>query len=433
MTAAFTSASDTQIIDLIRRAKRRLVVIAPAFSSAVAAALATRMDDIPDLSLSLIFDADPEVYRMGYGEVDALEIIRSAAARSSFRLREQEGVRIGLVVSDDDTMIYSPVSHNIEAGSTSADKPNAILLGGVIADAISEKAGVPDEEGNAPIPEIGRNSLSNERVEKTKGDLERNPPLPVDLTRKLNVFVTRVQYVELKATGYQLSRRRAELPQDFVGMASADLKERVTGRIRTPLDGIGALDVQVEIDGKIEKLHVDEKFLQKERQEIEKVLTHVMPKRGRVILRQDRASFDHQVKRFEAIVSAYQDALASRLEEAREQFRASFVDEFLVRWKENPPSKFSRRLGGATEDQLKQDIREQADQLFDQIVRLDGPQVSVVYKDIAIEDLKDADFMSGLRSVMAKGGVEKDELDRLFERGEAALGQSSFNLAGGRA
>ena len=66
-------------------------------------------------------------------------------------------------------------------------------------------------------------------------------------------------------------------------------------------------------------------------------------------------------------------------------------------------------------------------------MKLDGPHISVVYKDIAIEDLQDAEFMSGLRSVMAKGGVEKDELDRLFEQGEAASGQASFNLSGGEA
>lgn len=430
MTTSFTNASDEQIIALVRSAKRRLVVIGPAFSIPVAEALATRMDDLPGLSLSLILDADPEVYRMGYGEVAALEIIRAAAAKCSFRLREQEGVRIGLVVSDDATMIYSPVSQNIEAGSTSADKPNAILLGGGVADAVSEKAGVPDEHGNAPEPEIGKASLSIERVEKTKDDLERNPPLPVDLTRKLNVFITRVQYVELKAKGYQLSRRRAELPQDFVGMASAELKERVTGRIRTPLDGIGALDVEIHVGDKTEKLKVDEKFLQKERQEIEKVLTHVMPKRGRVILRQDRASFDFQVKRFEAIVGAYQEALKEKLEEAREQFGTSFVEEFLERWKERPPSKFTRRLGSPSDEDLAQDIRAQADKLFSDIVKLDGPNVSVIYKDIAIEDLKDTDFMSGLRSIMEKGGVKPDDLNRLFEQGEAAPGQASFNLEG---
>ena len=32
-------------------------------------------------------------------------------------------------------------------------------------------------------------------------DLKRTPPLPVDLTRKLRIFTSRVQYVELKITG----------------------------------------------------------------------------------------------------------------------------------------------------------------------------------------------------------------------------------------
>lgn len=136
MPSTFTSASDDQIISLVSQAKRRLVVIAPALSAKAAEAIAARMGDLPGLSLSIIIDADPEVYRMGYGEVEALEIIRSAAAKASFRLREQPGVRIGVIVSDDATLIYSPVSQNIEAGSTTDDKPNALLLSFPIQSAI---------------------------------------------------------------------------------------------------------------------------------------------------------------------------------------------------------------------------------------------------------------------------------------------------------
>lgn len=428
MAPTFTSASDETIIALVSRARRRLVVVAPALSTNAARAVANRMNDLPDLSLSIILDADPEVYRMGYGEVEALELIRSAAAKASFRLREQPGIRIGLIISDDNTLIYSPVSLNIEAGSTSDEKPNAVMLDGPVATMLAEKTSAPVNDDAPREPEIGRESLSVERVAKTQEDLKRTPPLPVDLTRKLNVFITRVQYVELKATGYQLSRRRAELPKEFVGMASDDLKERVSGRIRTPIDGIGKVSIKINVRNQEEELSVDEKFLQRERQEIERVLTHVMPKRGRVILRKDRGSFDYQIERFEAIVTAYQTALASELEKARETFRKTFVNEFLERWKATPPAHFSRRLEPPTEDQLRQDIEEQADQLFDQIVKLDGPNISVVYKDIAIEDLKDKDFMKTLREVMAKGGLTKKELDRIFEQGEAAASQDSFGF-----
>ena len=430
MTQTFTAASDEHIIDLIQFAEQRLVVAAPAFSMAVAEALAERMSDLPNLALTIILDADPEVYRMGYGEVAALESIRAAAAKERFRLQEHAGIRIGLVISDESTLIYAPLSANIEAGSTSSDKPNGIYLDGAVTEMLVEKSTGVDVQGQPVKAEIGKESLSAARVAATQQDLKDTPPLPVDLTRKLNVFITRVQYVELKAKGYQISRRRAELPKDFVGMDSDDLKERITGRISTPLDGIGKLAVEITTGEKTEKLSVDEKFLQKERDEIQKALTHVMNKRGRVILRKDRESFDLQIERFKAIIAAYQEALGSRLEKAREEFRETFVTEFLERWKASPPARFGRRIEGATDEELRAGIIFEADTLFDRIVKLDGPDVSVVYKDIAIEDLQDESFMTALRDVMAKGRMKKKDLDMLFEQGEAAASQSSFNSVG---
>ena len=88
MTQTFTAASDEHIIDLIQFAEQRLVVAAPAFSMAVAEALAERMSDLPNLALTIILDADPEVYRMGYGEVAALESIPSGTCRHQDRPRD---------------------------------------------------------------------------------------------------------------------------------------------------------------------------------------------------------------------------------------------------------------------------------------------------------------------------------------------------------
>ena len=124
MTRTFTTATDDSLIALIEGAHNRLALIAPALTTPVAQALAARMADLPDLSLTVILDADAEVYRMGYGDPKALEIIRQASNGAMFDLREQPGVRIGVVVSDDRTMIYAPVSRNVEAGSTTEEKPN---------------------------------------------------------------------------------------------------------------------------------------------------------------------------------------------------------------------------------------------------------------------------------------------------------------------
>ena len=114
----FAVASDEALVDLIASARMRLVVIAPALTKPVADALSRRLNDLGQLSVTVILDADPEVYRLGFGDEQALNTIRAASATNLFDLREQPGVRIGVVISDATTMVYSPISKNIEAGST---------------------------------------------------------------------------------------------------------------------------------------------------------------------------------------------------------------------------------------------------------------------------------------------------------------------------
>ena len=61
MTRTFTTATDDSLIALIRGARNRLAVIAPALTTPVAEALAARMVHLPSLSLTVILDADAEV------------------------------------------------------------------------------------------------------------------------------------------------------------------------------------------------------------------------------------------------------------------------------------------------------------------------------------------------------------------------------------
>jgi hypothetical protein len=74
----FAVASDKALVELILRARKRLVVIAPALTQAVADALSRRSD----LHATVILDSEAEVYRLG--------LRRSGGARyHPCRLREQ--------------------------------------------------------------------------------------------------------------------------------------------------------------------------------------------------------------------------------------------------------------------------------------------------------------------------------------------------------
>ena len=136
-----------------------------------------------------------------------LEVIRAASTKALFDLREQPGVRIGVVISDETTMVYSPVSKNIEAGSTSVEKPNAIVLTGGAGNRIATAAGADTSE-KAPKPEVGEKALEPAKVEEMQANLKANPPKEFDFTRKLNIFSSKVQYVDFSASNYRLTTRQ---------------------------------------------------------------------------------------------------------------------------------------------------------------------------------------------------------------------------------
>ena len=131
----------------------------PPLTKPVADALSRRLDDLGQLCVTVILDADPEAYRLGSGDEQALDAILAASAKNLFHLREQPGVRIGVVISDATTMVYSPVSKNIEAG----EKPNAVVLTGGAGDRVASAAGADTSE-NALKPEVGNTALSPAKV-----------------------------------------------------------------------------------------------------------------------------------------------------------------------------------------------------------------------------------------------------------------------------
>jgi hypothetical protein len=326
-TRTFAIASDEALVGLIATARTRLIVIAPALTKPVADALARRLDDLDHLGVTIILDSDPEVYRLGFGDRDALEVIRTASAKNMFDLREQLGVRIGVIVADGTTLIYSPISKNVEAGPTSRERPNAVVLHGGVASCIAAAVGGSNSDG---ISEVGNVALDPTKVQEMQEDLKANPPKPFDITRRLNVFSSMVQYVEFSASNYRLTTRQIPLPPELVAVDDDDLKKRITSRIRAPFDGIGKLKVTIHQKGRLETIEVDDDWLNKERKRIEDDYTFAVSNFGRVILYFHRQPFDDRAERFRLIVEEYQKAFSSKLLNLKENFETRIVDEYLM-------------------------------------------------------------------------------------------------------
>lgn len=412
----FAVASDEALVGLIGRARNRLVVIAPALTQAVADALSHRFDELGRLDVTVILNSDPEVYRLGFGDQAALETIRAASANSLFDLREQAGVRIGVVISDDTMMVYSPVSKNIEAGSISVEKPNAILLWGSAADRIATAAGSDTGEDARP-PEVGNTALEPAKVQQMQADLKANPPKPFDITRKMNVFTSKVQYVEFSASNYRLTTRQIPLPPELVDVADDDLRSRISSRIRAPLDGIGKLEVTIDHGGKSESMKVDDDWFNKERKRIENEYTFPINNFGRVILYSDRDAFDKATSRFNSIVEKYQVALRNALVMKQSEFEKRIVDEFSRRWEQNPPKHFARWGIEPTPEKIRAELEKLAQELFQSTITFDAPTVKILYKNVAPENIRDDRFLDALKRIMLKRRVPQAIIELLFELG----------------
>lgn len=419
MDRTFVTATDDRLIELITSAKHRLAVIAPGLTKRVAHAVAARMQDLPHLALTVVLDADPEVYRMGYGDTEALSIIRTASMKHMFDLREQPGVRIGLVISDDRTIAYAPVSRNVEAGSTTADKPNAIKISGTSTDRLAEACGV--DEGERGAQEIGRQGMEPGRVEQMQADLQANPPQPADLTRRLTVFQSEVQFIELTVRNSRFSTRKITLPPEFHKISDKALKQNINSRLAIPIDleKPVKITIETELAGR-ETLEINEALIKKERARIADNYVYPLKGRGKVILRRKKAPLVLELGRLQEMIKAYRKALEERFEEHRKKFCETMLQEFVELFLDQPPPDLARRER-VDRESCERYITFKAGDMFDRAITFGSPEYELVYKEFAIEDLQNAQLMQTLKRTLDRALVDRQIIERLF-RTETAYG-----------
>jgi hypothetical protein len=323
------------------------------------------------------------------------------------------------------TMVYSPVSKNIEAGSTTPEKPNAIVLAGVATDRIATAAGA-DPAQNAHPAEIGNTALEPHKVEQMQADLEANPPKPFDITRRMNVFSSKVQYVEFSASNYRLNMRQIRLPAELVDVTDDDLRSRISGRMRAPLDGIGELEVTIEQDGKAETIKVDDGWLDEERRRIEDEYTFPIKNFGRVILYTDRDAFEKATARFKMIIEKYQAVLGKALVAKQSEFEERIVTEFSPRWQQKAPKHFGRWGIAPTPANITMELKRLAQDLFQRTIAFEPPVLKILYKNVAPENVRDEKFLGPLKEIMITKRVPQAIIESLFESGLAAPETGTF-------
>jgi len=390
---SITNADDAKLIELIGSARKRVLFLGPGVSDAVAGALADAWTRIGAASVDVILDVDPEVCRLGYGTLEALQILRDAGARAGTLVCQQPGVRIGLLIADDTTLIFSPTPLLIEAGSTEPNRPNAIQLGTPPPD-LSRDVGLGDEPAKDRV--VGLDPVQPQKIEAVAQDLAQNPPVKFDLARRVRVFTSRFQFVELEMTGCFVSRKRVRIPANLMGLArNPDVEAQFQAHFNLVSRG------KLKVETRRQRV-ITEDSLQKLRQRIVKDFLIALTGYGMVVLRANKEKLLKAARRLRASVKVFQKGVTKNLQKQIDESVKSLTDALHPAVKQNPPEPYTKLHGPHVPEaelrrMLEEDIRKAFGKAETMVLQM---KVSLVFKDLAYESLVDEDFLTVARAAM---------------------------------
>jgi hypothetical protein len=392
---ALVSLPDIELEAQIRCARRRLVVIAPGLSESVARAIVDQWPTLGPNAVQVVLDPDPEVCRLGLGDLAALKMLHDTAERIGGRIHQQQGLRVGVVVTDETTTVYSPTPRLIEAGGKPGERQNALRFDTPI---LSPESTASDSELRSV--DLHTKPMTHADVQKTTQDLEANPPVKFDLARKVRVFNARFEFVEFELHGLSLLRKRVPIPSDLMGLAKDPKAQKL---LRSSFQ---LIDENSEISGdRVTRL----------KQFILKRYLINLPGYGTVIRRDEKAAFQVAVKALERYVHRFQQRLERKLQQAIDANREVLTSALLPSVSKNPPARWKKFLGEHPKDQETEHMlrSELADAFGHSDNVFQDMDVKAIFKGVTYESLSDPEFMR-------IAGQKIPSLDRLHEEFDAA-------------
>jgi len=401
---SITNADTKKLVRLIHYATQRIIYLAPGVSEELATALAQAWTRLGTQGVSVILDVDPEVCRLGYGTIEGLKVIRDAALQCGTMVCHQPGIRIGLLIADDTTLIYTPVPLLIEAGSTNPHRPNAIQLQDVPTQ-LARDVGIGEEPDRQRV--VGLDPIKPSDIDKAAQDLAAAPPVKFDLARRVRVFTSRFQFVELEMTGCFISRKKAPIPSALIGLAR---QPEIESQFHAHFNMVTKTGLEVETrKGRL----VTERRLLDQRRDIEKSFLIPLTGYGSVVLRANKDRMLKAVRKLRAAVKVYAKGVRSQLQEQMDDSAKALVKGLFPAVKQNPPDSYTKLHGlFAPEDYLRQRLTEDIDKAFGKAEDLVSEmQVKLVFKDVAYESLVDGKFLEIARKAMPGVKFLHEEFD----------------------
>lgn len=396
------------LIARITDAIDRVVFVAPAVSLRVAEALGKTFRRAGGVSVTVILDPDQEPYRLGYGDPEGLARLQELAIDFQIPIRSQAGVRVGLLLTDDNILIWAPTPRSVESPRSNS-QPNGLDLetrpGTNLGEDLRQAVGADDSEVPITQAQIGRQPFTPAQVAETKAALAENPPEPFDLARKTRVFSTRYQFVEVEKRGAAWTEREVKLSSLLLNSdVPPGLRDILETRIK-PYSGQAeeAIWVPAVVCGQIAYNRRGEEIgepktqadMERDWKEILQRYLRKVGGFGSLIKRSDKEAFQAEIAAYEHVLTTWVRGFRELALAAEEDLVADITELVVER------AARSRNAGNAYREEIEADVRRGIQRL--QVVE---PAVKCVFKDIAWESTRDEEFTEALRRALPEAAKE---------------------------
>lgn len=400
----FLSVDSSRLAREISLAEQTVCYAAPGILDKPAEALVELAQIIGPEMIAVCLDFDEHVMRMGFGTLDAVEILRDAG----IEIRTMPGLRTGLIVIDDAGYTFTPTALYLETDKRHDSAPNAMRLSEdqvklalarlspsakaiavAMAKTDEERERIRDQDVDMPSEKV-----EGENFEKIQKKLAEVPPVNFDIARQVRVYNAYIQYVEMNLTGAAIQRHRLAIPPSIQTLGGGEYLE---GRLKTTFD-------LIERDGKFSS-----RGLEKSLHGIRKNFTPSLGKNhGRVLLKAVKPHFEKRIECLREKLTEHQETVKQKLQDELDDSRKQIVDYYVPQVIKDPPDVMRGQFLEIGEEEARVWLNRELDRVFPKAQDLvEKMQLDVHYKDVTFETLKRKDFLDAIKAAFPLNDWDK--------------------------
>ena len=390
----FQHINSEVLCEIIAQTKKSLCYAAPGIQKIPAAEIVTLSENIGPELISVFLDIDENILRMGYGTLEAINLLRD----HGITIQHISGLRNGLIVSDDIGFSYTPTALFLEKEQTEVPILNAMrLMPDQIKEAMARLSPASkaialaqaqtDEEIRhiqELVTEIQPEKLNIQQLKEIQENLRSAPPIKFDIARQVRVFQPHFQYVELSLTGAAIQRHKLNIPKSIqrIGM-----NKELEGRLKTTFD-------LIDKNSKISSKDLDDEL-----RNIRENLTRSLGKKhGRIIRVATLPTLKERLADLQKKIEAHQKDIKKSLDETLKNSQKMIVNYYLPLVLENPPDELFGIFGVPTEQDINNWLESEIENTFPTADSLINKiQLEVNYKDVTFDTLNGEDFLKSIK------------------------------------